>query len=106
MLDEKRWIELNKFPQSVSYIRGIFEITDVFYVIGRGGISTLNNEVYKFPSNKYYDLCETCRVGNKILVVCKTNWYDDDVEIRLFDSINKQWSDIDIRTKRRHFAVV
>ena len=84
----------------------MFEISDVFYVIGTKGISTLNNEVYKFPSNKEYDWCETYRVGNNILVVCKENYYAD-VESRLFNQITNQWTDVDIRTKRRtNFAVV
>ena len=108
MLDEKIWIKLNKFPQSVGDIHEIVEINNVFYVIGSEGISTLNNDIYKFPSNKYYDVCETCLVGNNILVVCNEKWYDynDDVESRLFNPINKQYSNVDIRTDRRYFGFV
>ena len=107
MFDEKRWITLNIFPESVSYIRGILETSDDFYVIGSKGISTLNNEVYKFQSNNEYDYwCTTCRVGNNILVVWKEKCNDDDVESRLVDPINCKWSDFDIRTKRRYFSVV
>ena len=106
LLDEKRWTKLNKFPEAITYIRGILEIINVFYVIGNKEISTLNNEVYKFPSNKDYDWCATYPVGNNIFVVCKENWYDDDVESSIFNPINKQWSGIDIRIKERYFAVV
>ena len=105
LLDENRWIKLNKFPKSVSYICGILEINDDFYVIGSKGISTLNNEVYKFPSNKQYGCCATCRLGNNIFLVCKKNYYDD-VESRLFNPITNQWSDVNIETERYYFPVV
>ena len=102
LLDEKRWIKLNKFPQTVGWIRGMFEINNVFYVVGEKGISTLNNDFVKFPTNKEYNWCATCRVGNSILVV---RYYDGvDGESKLFNPINKQWSDI--RIKRRDFDVV
>ena len=105
MLDEKRWVKLNRFPQSVSWISEVFTINDVFYVVGHRGISTLNNEVYKFPSDKRYLYSRTCRVGNNMLVV-SDNFSQDDAESRLFDPISKQWSDVDIKTKRSNFAVV
>ena len=47
LLDEKRWSKLNKFPNSVDFICEMFEIKNVFYVIGSKGISTINNEFYK-----------------------------------------------------------
>ena len=106
MLDKKIWIKLKKFTETVSYIRGILQINNVFYVVDEKGISTLNNEVYKFQSNKEYYWCATCRVGNNILVVRNENYGDDDVESRLFNPINYHWSDVDIRTKRKYFAVV
>ena len=87
----------------------MFEINNVFYVVGNKGISTLHNEFHKFPSNKEYDWCATCRVGNEILVVCKEyddEDDDDDVEIVLFNPINKQWSDANIKVKGEHYAVV
>ena len=105
MLDEKRWIELNKFPEAISFIRGILEINNVCYVIGNKGISTLNNEVYKFPSNKSYGLCATCRVGDNILVV-RRNFFYNHVKSKLFNTINKQLTDVDIIIKREGFAVV
>ena len=79
----------------------MFEINNVFYIVGRKGISTLNNEFYKFPSNKEYNWCYTCRVGNNILV-----YYDDHVENSLFNPINKQWSDANIKINRMSFPVV
>ena len=104
LLDEKRWVKLNKFPQSVGSIFEIVEINNIFYVIGSKGISTLNNEFHKFPSNKEYAWCATCQVGNNILVISKD--YDDDVESSLFNPINKQWSDANIKTKKETYAVV
>ena len=106
MLDEKRWTKINKFPESVGFVRGMFEINNIFYVIGSKGISTLNNEVYKFPSNKQYTWCAICRVGSNILVICKEKYYYDDVESRLFNPINCKWSDVDIKTERMYFTVV
>ena len=67
----------------------MFQINNIFHVVGDKGISTLNNEVYKFPSKKEYNLRATCRVGNNILVVCKGKRYKDDVESRLLNPINK-----------------
>ena len=105
MLDEKRWVKLNKFPQSAGSIYGNFEINDVLYVVGSKGISTLNNEVYKFPSNNEYEWCTTCRVGNNIFVFCK-EFDDNDIESRLFDPIHRKWSNLDICIKRFGFDVV
>ena len=104
MLDEKKWVELNKFPEPVILIRGMFEINNVLYIVGYNGISKLNNEIYKFRSNKLYDWCATCRVGNNIIVVCEN--YNGDVESSLFNPINKQWSDANIEIKRDLFTVV
>ena len=97
---------MNKFPRSVGWVRGILEINNVYYTVGTKGISTLNNEVYNIPFNERYDWCETCRVGNNILVICCNSYGNDDGECRLFNPINCKWSDVDIRTKRRRFAVV
>ena len=98
---------MNEFPHSVSYIRGILEINNDFYAVGTKGISTLNNKVYKFPSSKVYEWCETCRVGNNIFVACiDKEVYYDRCESKLFNPINDQWSDVDIRIKIKAFAVV
>ena len=84
----------------------MFEINNVLYFVGQKGISTLNDEVHKFPSNKEYGWCSTCRVGDNIFVVSK--YYDDDnkVESSLFNPINKQWSDANIKIKRKKIALV
>ena len=106
LFDEKRWIKLNKFPESVGRISGIFETSNTCYVVGTKGISTLNNEFYKFPSNKIYDWCATCRVGSNILVFCNEMYGNVDGESKLFNTINKRWSDANINIKRKSFAVV
>ena len=104
MLGEKRWLKLNNFSHSAGYAHAVFEINNTCYVVGTKGISTLNNEVYTFPSNQISNsYFATCRVGNNILVVCKD---DDDVESSSFNLINKQWSDASINTKRKQFALV
>ena len=105
MLDETRWVKLNKFPKTVGWIGGILGINSIYYIVAKNGISTINNEVYKFPSNKEYRYCETCRFGNNILVVCKT-YGDDDGESKLFNSINNQWSDANIKINRKQFTLV
>ena len=104
MLDEKRWVKLNNFPHSVGDVRGIFEINKTCYVVGNKGISTLNNEFYKYPSNKHYYWCATCRVGDKILTVRQDECGAG--ESKVFDPVDKQWSDANIETKRRNFALV
>ena len=71
LLEEKIWIKLSNFPQSVGWRYGIFEINNTYYVVGNDGITTPNNVFHKFPSNKEYRWCATCRVGNNILIVCK-----------------------------------
>ena len=115
MLDEKRWIKLIKYPHSVGWegASGIFEINNICYVVGTKGILTLNNdftclnEFYKFPSDKEYAnaCCATCQVGNEIFVAYYEKYVNDDAEIKLFDTINKQWIDAKIKTKRKLFAV-
>ena len=112
MLDEKRWVQLNKFPKSVELICGMCETNKVFYVVGSTGISTSINNLtltYKFASNKEYNWCATCRVGNNILVFCKNDVDDDDdddVKSLIFNPIDKQWSDANIKLKRELFEVV
>ena len=86
----------------------MFDTNNVVYVVGNKGILILSKEVYSFPSNKYYDWCATCRVGNNILVICKENfqYFDQELESSLFNPINRQWSDANIKIKREFFAVV
>ena len=106
MLDEKRWVKLNKFAESVGRINNIFEIKNTCYVVGSKEITTLNNEFYKLPSNKeYYWSITPCLVENSILVVSKGNHYDDDVAHSLFNPINTQWSDANIKIKRKQFTL-
>ena len=104
MLDDKKWVKINKFPDSVGKIYGIYEINNVFYVVGEEGILTLNNEFYKFPSYKNYYWYTSCLVGNNILLIREK--YDRDLESKLFNTINKQWSNENIKTRRREFDVV
>ena len=82
----------------------MFETYNVFYVVDDKGISTLNNEVYKFPTNKEYYRCATCRVGNNILVI--GSYGNSYAESSIFNAINKQWSVANIKIKRELFAVV
>ena len=105
MFDEKGWIKLHQFQGTEGTISGIFEINNIFYVVNIRGISTLNNEFYKYQSNELYDWCATCRVGNSILVVGK-KYGGDDVKFSLFNPINKQWSGTNIEIKRKLFNIV
>ena len=105
LLDEKRWIKSNKFAESVDRIYKILKINNTCYVVGHKGISTLNHEFYKFPSNKQYTWFAICRVGSNILVVFK-DYYNDDIESSLFNPINKQWSDANIKSKQKSFTVI
>ena len=34
LLDEKKWVKIKEFPESVGEIRGIHEIVKVFYLVG------------------------------------------------------------------------
>ena len=113
-LNNNNWTISMKLTQLNVEVYGIFEIDNVCYVVNEDGISTVNQimtifepnyAVHKFPSNEGYDWCATCRVDSKILVICK-DLFDDDVESKLFDPINLQWIDVDIKVKRKHFAVV
>jgi len=106
LLDEKKWVEINKFPESVGRIYGIHEINNVCYVVGKNGISTLNNTFFKFPSDIDNAYCTSCQVKNNILVILKSLYIDDYIESKLFDPINKQWSDVSIKTNRVYFDIV
>ena len=104
MLDDKKWEEINKFPDSVGYITGLHEINNVFYVVGVKGISTLNYEFHEFPPISYNCCYTSCRVGNNILVIGEV--FHNNVESRQFNLTSKQWSDVNIETKRESFVVV
>ena len=104
MLDEKKWVKINKFPESVGHICSIYEINNEFYVVGEKGISTLNNNLFYFPSNYYYNWCASCQVGNNVLFIRTKS--EDYVESKLFNTVSKQWSDVNIETKRKGFDVV
>ena len=101
MLDDKKWVKLNNFTESVGDIGGIYEINNVCYVVGGNGISTLNNNFYKFPSNEDHFRLTSCRVGNNILVIREFHG----VEGKLFNPTSKQWSDVNIETRRTCFSV-
>ena len=113
MSDEKRWIKSIKYPHSVGWAGAsrIFEINSICYVVGTKGVLTLNsdftyfNEFYKFPLDKKYADVAACRVGNKIFVVYYGR-HGNYKEIKLFNTINKQWIDAKIKIKRKFFAVV
>ena len=83
----------------------IFEINNVFYVVCKKGILTLKNKVYKLPSNKKYDWCATCLIENNIFVV-RSKYGGEDVEGSLFNTTSKQWSDANVKTKRKYFTIV
>ena len=68
LIDDKKWVRINKYPQLVGDIRGIYEINDKVYVIDMKGISTLDNEFYKLPSVEKYYFRTSCLAGNNILV--------------------------------------
>ena len=103
LLDCEKWVKLNKFPKSIDKICGVFEINDVFYVVSNKGILALNN-FFKFPSNKHYAWCTSCQIGNNILLICMN--LCEYVESKLFDPVNKQWSDVSIKTERKGFDAV
>ena len=110
LLDDKKWVKIinnnrfKRFPESVGEICGIHEIDNVFYVVGNKGILTLNNELYKFPSNEDHWWSTSLRVEKNILVI-QSN-HGDHIESKLFDTTSKQWSDINIRAIGIKFSVV
>ena len=101
-MNENKWIEFKKIPESVGKC-GIFEINNVCYVVANVGISTINKDFYKFPSDKCVWFSTSCRVGNNILVIRTNVNY---IESKLFNTISKRWSDVNIETKRDSFDVV
>ena len=104
LLDDKNWVKINKFPDSVGDIYGVFEIDNVFYVVGDKGIATLNKEFYKLPSNMIYHWYTSCQVENNVLLI-RIN-YHANADCKLFNTVSKQWSDVNIHTARDHFDVV
>ena len=108
LLDEKKWVKVKKFPESPEnvHVYGVFEISNVIYVVRGNGILTLSNEVHKLPSNKLHYWCGSCKVENKILVIRKVFESLEGDESILFDAVNKQWSLLNIETGRVEFDVV
>ena len=107
LLDEKKWVKIKKFSESVGIIFGIHEINNVFYVIGAKGISTLNNEFYEFPPDNCYSWRQSYKIGNNILIFRTQQTLDlKFFDFMLFDSVNKQLIDVDIKVKRIFFDVV
>ena len=105
MLEEKKWVKINEFNKSVGNIYGIHEVNNVFYVVGEYGISTLNNEFYEFPKDIFYSWSRSYQIGNNILIF-RTLHDLKFFDFMLFDSVNKQLIDVDIKVKRIFFDVV
>ena len=94
---KKKWLKINDFSDSKHKI-----LDDEIY-----GISTLNNELYKFSADGYYEYKTSCRIGNNILVVRKNSErFSGFLELKLLDTKSKQVSDLLIETSRRYFAIV
>ena len=91
--------------QNVGRINGTVENSDDILLVGNKGISTTQREIYEFPSDEEYSWCASCQIENNILVFCK-NLNNDEVESTMFNPIVKQWNDVDIKIKRKWFAVV
>ena len=100
MLDDKKWVELNSFPGSIFQIDGVFEINNVLYVVSYEGVSTLNNDFYKYPSVMFHCF-SSCKVENNILLIGSYKQ-----KSKLFNTTNKQWSDVDVKTNRKDYDVV
>ena len=105
MLDSKTWVKLNSFPKSLNEICGLFEINDVFYVVGSNGIETLNGELYKYPTYDNFSWCNSYQYEQDILVVRK-NYYDGYHESKLFNTTTKKWSECNIVKKRAYFSAI
>ena len=112
LLNEQKWVEINKIfgEPEILYdeITAIYEVENVFYVVGPYGILTLNNEQYIFPSYEPYEYITSCVIGNNILVVRKYSHCEirSTLEFNLLDTKSKQVSELLIETSRDEFAVV
>ena len=113
MLDKKKWDEINDISDKLNTLKGeitgIYEIKNEFYLVGPYGISTSNNEEYKFPFNRdyHYEVITSCRIGNNLLVVRE---YSEEsffaLDFKLLDTKSKQVSDLIVETNRTDFAAV
>ena len=107
LLDDRKWVKINKFPQSVGDICDIYEINNRVYVVDTKGISTLDNEFYKLPSGREYSLCFSCLAGDDLLVFREC--YEKPF-CKLLDTKNKKISDFSFQTimqqETKVFAVV
>ena len=113
LLHGQKWVEISDFfdkPKILDgEITGIYEVENVFYVVGPYGISTLNNEQYLFPHDDYvnYEYFTSCVIGNNILIVRHVCFESKGtLEFKLLDTKSKQVSDLLIETSRYGFAVV
>ena len=108
LLDDKKWARINNYPQLVGDICGIHEINNKVYVVDKKGISTLDNDFYKLPSDKRYDFCTSCQAGNNILVY--RNHYDDPgFECKMLDIKNKEVVHCNLKSSNNYitrFALV
>ena len=109
-MKEKKWVEIKNFACDIrknllKSIEGICEINNVLYLVSAYGISTLNNELYKFSSSSYLGYIASCQVENNILVILEDFDVSDFLEYKLLDTKNGKISEGDIETGRRHFAV-
>ena len=95
LLDDKMWVRINNYPQLVGKICGIHEINNKVYVVDKKGISTLDNDFYKLPSNTRYGFCTSCLAGDKILVY-RNNYDDPDFECKILDLKNKEVVDCNL----------
>ena len=107
LIDDKKWVRINNYPQLVGEIFGIYEINNKVYVVDKKGISTLDNEFYKLPLDLRNIFCATCQAKNNILVYRDT--YSDPF-CKLLDTKNKKVVDFSFQTTRKpensYFAVV
>ena len=106
LLDDKKWVRINKYPQLVGDICGIYEINNKVYVVDAKGISTLDNEFYKLPMGYDYCLCFSCLAGDNILVSLK---FHEEPFCKLLDTKNKTVVDFNFQIIRQqktsYFAV-
>ena len=81
-------------------VLNIFEINNIFYVVGSQGITTMSpdKQYYKVPTDRIFFTAS--KVKGLILL------FEHNGNNCLFDPINKKWSETIIRTKRSGFSAV
>ena len=113
LLDDKKWVRINKYPQLVGDICGIYEINNKIYVVDKKGISTLDNEFYKLHqsytnSDEVYGFCASCQTGNNILVYQNYSDYPA-FECKMLDLKNQEVVDCNLKRSNNYstyFAIV